>query len=265
MMTGPRRVTDTPRKRSWNSWPCPSGGYGRGLACGVDADVERVEVLRGPQGTLYGQGTSGGAIKIVTNQPDLEEYQAKFLGGVYNIDGGGTGYQINAALNLPMVKDVLGLRLVVYQRDEAGYIDRVAQPAVLAPILGPNNAANAIDLIEKNFNDEQTVGVRAQLRYEPSPDLVITPSVMYQRTKVGGRQTFQPMVGDLKEVRELANPEREEFVLAALRVEYDLDWAQLSSVSTLMKQKGTSVEDVSGFVRGILGDLQSPSDRKSVV
>jgi len=226
-------------------------------------DLSRIEVLRGPQGTLYGQGTSGGAIKIVTNQPDLSEFQAKFLGETYSVQDGELGYQANVALNFPLVDDVLGLRIVGMYRDEAGYIDRVAQPAALAAAFGPQNAVNALDLIEEDFNTERVTGFRMQLRYEPSANLSITPAVFYQKTDVGGRQTYQPLVGDLQEVRERNNRESEEVFHASMRLKYRFNWAELTFVSTYMEQNGRSDEDVSGFIRGIfeplLGPIAAPS------
>lgn len=238
-------------------------------------DISRIEVLRGPQGTLYGQGTSGGAIKIVTNQADLNEFQAKFLGEGYNLEHGELGYQANAALNFPLIKDTLALRLVGYYREEAGFIDRVAQPASQAAAFGPENAVNALNHIEEDFNDETTKGVRAQLRYEPSANFSITPSVIYQKTKVNGRQAFQPKVGDLQRVSEIQTPEEEEFVHASVRLNYQFDWAEFTYVGTYMHQTGESIEDISGFSRAslapLLGTLPGASplfifgDRKNVV
>ncbi|MFO7552931.1 MAG: TonB-dependent receptor plug domain-containing protein, partial [Haliea sp.] len=89
-------------------------------------DVERVEVLRGPQGTLYGEGAMGGAIRVITNKANPNRFDASTEVSLFAIENSDTSYALNGMVNIPLVEDKLGLRLVGYYRDEDGYIDNVA-------------------------------------------------------------------------------------------------------------------------------------------
>ena len=87
-------------------------------------DLNRIEILRGPQGTLYGAGSMGGTIKLVTNAPDTKQVAASVQGIGSGTDGGGFNHTENAMLNLPLLQDFAALRLVVTDKHIAGWIDR---------------------------------------------------------------------------------------------------------------------------------------------
>ena len=86
-------------------------------------DLERLEVIRGPQGTLYGQGAMGGMLKFVTNRPNLEEFDFKARGSAYSTDGGDDSYNADAMINAPLVKDTFGLRISGGYEDVGGFAD----------------------------------------------------------------------------------------------------------------------------------------------
>ena len=112
-------------------------------------DIERVEVLRGPQGTLYGAGSIGGTVRFITNSPDLTETSGELGIGFNNIDGGGNGYELNGVVNLPIVEDKLALRVVASTEDIAGWIDNTATG-------------------ESDINEADRTFVRAKLLYQPN-------------------------------------------------------------------------------------------------
>jgi outer membrane receptor protein involved in Fe transport len=87
------------------------------------SDFDRIEVLRGPQGTLYGANALGGVIKFVTTQPDTQSFSGRVDVGGSFVDGGGQGYNVSGAVNLPLVEDKLALRVSAYGREDPGYID----------------------------------------------------------------------------------------------------------------------------------------------
>ena len=109
-------------------------------------DVERIEVLKGPQGTLYGNGSMGGTIRIISKKPDLAEFQVAGEAGIQTTKSGDESYFAKGVLNAPLVKDRLAVRLAAYNFDNGGYIDDV--------YLG-----------EKNANDEHTWGGRLGRAY----------------------------------------------------------------------------------------------------
>lgn len=136
-------------------------------------DIDRIEILKGPQGTLYGASSMAGTIKMIPKKPDLNAVDAYVDGTMGNTDGGGFNWGINAMINTPLVEDKLGLRIVAWNDDRSGYIDNVR--------LGT-----------ENINDEHTYGGRAMVRLAASDNLTLDASIMIQRTDVGGTSRVTP-------------------------------------------------------------------------
>ncbi|MDR3511801.1 MAG: TonB-dependent receptor [Caulobacteraceae bacterium] len=151
----------------------------RGLIDPSVFDISRIEVLRGPQGDLYGSSSMGGTIKYVTNQPVLDRYGLQLQATGSATDGGAPNAMGNVLINVPLVKDVLALRASAYYRYQGGFIDQYR--------IDPTNilAAEPGSPVKKNVNTENTEGFRLQLRFQPDPTLTITPSVMYQYMRLG--------------------------------------------------------------------------------
>ena len=125
-------------------------------------DLDRVEVLRGPQGTLYGQGSMGGAIKLITNSPDLTTASAKLdLASGVKTDGR-PDYSFDTAVNVPIVQDRLALRVVVGHHDDGGYLDDARTG-------------------RKDVNGADSWNYRAKLLFSPNDDLRITGSAWIER------------------------------------------------------------------------------------
>ncbi|SMC98677.1 TonB-dependent receptor [Novosphingobium sp. B1] len=130
-------------------------------------DLNRVETLRGPQGTLFGSGSVGGTVRYITNQPKLGATEGQVAADVNVLDGGDVGYSAKGAVNVPLGENA-ALRVVGYGEHFAGFIDAVG------PAAG------------KNINDGERYGVRAALLFEPVAGLKITPRVVYQDIKTNG-------------------------------------------------------------------------------
>ncbi|NKB38558.1 MAG: TonB-dependent receptor [Gammaproteobacteria bacterium] len=172
-------------------------------------DLQRVEVLKGPQGTLYGGGSMGGTLRFITNKPNAEEFEGKISVEGSSVRYGDEGYQFNGMVNLPIIKDQLALRVVAFKRDDPGFIDNVA--------VG-----------KKDINDVDTEGGRAILRWTPTDRLTLTGSVYYQDQNVGGGFHYNPSIDkDNPQTDVLSNePYNDEQVLYNFKVEYSLDWAE---------------------------------------
>src|SRR6476469_2554574 len=130
-------------------------------------DLNRVETLRGPQGTLFGSGSVGGTIRYITNQPKLGVTEGTIEANVNTVDEGDIGYHLKGAVNLPL-GDTAALRVVGYGTHYAGFIDAV----------GPAGG--------KNINDGSRVGGRVSLLWEPTANIRITPRVVYQKVNANG-------------------------------------------------------------------------------
>jgi outer membrane receptor protein involved in Fe transport len=129
-------------------------------------DVERIEVLRGPQGTLYGEGSLGGTIKIITNRPDVEAFATNLEATGSDTSGGGFNSAVNGLVNLPLAGGRAGVRVTGLYREESGWID---------------NRADGSD----DVNDVETYGGRVAFRLTPGEDLDLQAIVNYQRDEVG--------------------------------------------------------------------------------
>ncbi|MGH8209652.1 MAG: TonB-dependent receptor, partial [Steroidobacteraceae bacterium] len=164
--------------------PGSTGSQGGVYAPDPDVgDVERVEVLKGPQGTLYGASTLGGLIKIVTKKPDLTNFDANFSAGGVAITDGGAGYSTRGAVNVPVIPGMLALRLSAYDREDPGFVDNV--------FTG-----------QKDINSDHAHGGTLKLRYQPIDKLDVEVTGLIQNLDSAGNtqeyisaQTLQPIYG----------------------------------------------------------------------
>ncbi len=219
-------------------------------------DVDRVEVLRGPQGTLYGASSMGGTVRLISNKPDAHDFSAKIDASLSTTKQGGENYNINAMANVPIIEDKLAVRLVGYYSDDSGYIDRYvgAFPLDNDPATFPDykNLGTAYKR-NKDVNDQTTKGARLVVRLQPTENLEIMPSVYAQRIKMNGSPTYDnpPGADHLGQFRIQDVPEvyNDEWVLYNLTMKYQMgDWAELMSSSSYFDRKSKQAEDVTELV-----------------
>src|SRR5579871_1415569 len=141
-------------------------------------DLDRVEVLRGPQGTLFGSSAEGGAIRFITPEPGLREYSGYPRADVGYTDHGDPSYEAGAAFGGPIVPDELGFRVSAWHRTDGGYIDHISA------IPGGYD--------DHNSNWSDTDVLRAALAFAPTESLKITPSVFYQHFYLNDSSGFEP-------------------------------------------------------------------------
>ncbi len=130
-------------------------------------DLNRVETLRGPQGTLFGAGSVGGTIRYITNQPKLDVVEGQVEGGINFLKGGDIGWDAKAAINMP-IANTLAARVVGYYTHFGGFIDAVG------PAAG------------NNINDGERFGTRVSLLWQPVPEVKVTPRLVFQRATANG-------------------------------------------------------------------------------
>jgi iron complex outermembrane recepter protein len=161
-------------------------------------DINRIEVLRGPQGTLYGAGAVGGAIKIITNQADPTQFEARASGAVEENAQHASGHDLEGMVNLPLLHDTLALRLVATQRTMDGYI------TVREPQFDNSAASAAFGVPLKNWSNQNIVATdantvtvksgRAGLTWLPTQDhdLEITAEYGEQKSDIGWAPAISP-------------------------------------------------------------------------
>jgi iron complex outermembrane receptor protein len=136
-------------------------------------DVERIEALRGPQGTLYGASSQSGTLRVITNKPDPAKFGAWAEAQLNSVSDGSNGYDVSAMLNAPIVPDKLALRLVGFSSKDAGFIDNV-----LAPSQG--ETFDNSDVAGEDVNSIETTGGRAALRWDINENVNTTLGVTFQ-------------------------------------------------------------------------------------
>jgi iron complex outermembrane recepter protein len=156
-------------------------------------DIQRVEALAGPQGTLYGASSQAGTLRIISNKPDPTEYDASYGLEVNTVEGD-MGYLGEGMVNLP-ISDRAAVRLVGWYRHDAGYIDNVYRERTF-PTSGIT--ANNRQFVEDNYNDADTYGARAALRVDLNDNWTITPQLMTQKQETEGSWSYDTSVGDLQ-------------------------------------------------------------------
>ena len=195
-------------------------------------DIERVEVLRGPQGTLFGEGSIGGTLRLVTRKPNLDEFDAWLQATGSGTRNGGTNYEAVAGVNLPLVEGKLALRMLGYRVDESGFVDNVT-------------------LDKKDVNQTDTSGFRVLARYAPSDQFSITGSILGQDTTVSGKAQYDPELGDLLQARTFDEALGDDFTLANLTFEWDLGGATLVGSTASFDREVVNLRDISPLLRGL--------------
>lgn len=203
-------------------------------------DVERVEVLRGPQGTLFGAGSLGGTFRIITNKPDPSEY----LGGV-SVSGaltnsGAPSYTADAMVNIPLSLDRSALRVAAFYDSYGGFIDD-------------------IQLDENNVNVATILGGRVSFSTDIGDRWSVLLTGNAQKISLDDTQYFSPDLGLLTRANLVAEPRQDQFYQAGFVVEGDLGWSNFLSSTTFIKRRIQNQSDASTAVPDLLDLSARPS------
>ena len=177
-------------------------------------DLDRIEVLRGPQGTLFGAGAEGGAIRFITPEPGLRTYAGYARDEISETLNGDPSYEVGAAVGGPIVEDRLGFRLSAWGRHDGGYIDRVSP--------------STEQTVDANANYQQSVESRAALTIVPVENLKVTASLLYQNVDSHDRSVYwstlsDPDADEFRQASRLRQPAADRFYLPALKIQVGLD------------------------------------------
>ena len=212
-------------------------------------DVERVEFLRGPQGTLFGSGSLSGALRILTHSPDLSHFDTSALVDIGNTpDGSALRQRYDAMVNIPLVTDTLGLRVVGFYRNEDGYL-------------------NNVGLKVKNSNSLTDGGGRAILLWQPADRLSIKLLASYEDSDPKDASLTNPLLGDLTRKSTIPDQYTSITKIYNATIGYRFDWAQLTSSSTYSDSDNRFNVDLAGTFPGELIPfyLYDPFETKTFV
>jgi iron complex outermembrane recepter protein len=224
-------------------------------------DLNRIEVLRGPQGTLYGSGSMGGTIKLVPNPPNLTNFETSAEGIFGDTDGGGFDHRENAMLNLPLVNDTLALRIVGTQSHDSGWIDRVVIANGDFPLetggdkVRGNVLAAPVAADYSDVNDTDLTAVRVSLLWKPTDNLSITPSAFYQRIQQDGLSEIDSNPGTNAHYEPFDSPEpfSDRFDLVSLNIQYAFNGFDLTSTTSRWTREEELRQDGSEEYQWVFG------------
>jgi outer membrane receptor protein involved in Fe transport len=207
-------------------------------------DLERVEVLRGPQGTLFGAGSEGGTIRFIQPTPDLHSYSAYMRSEVAGTENGDPSYELGAAAGGPLIDDRLGFRVSASYREDGGWVNR--------------EDYRTGQITEKDANYAQTIVVRAALKWAATDTLSVTPSVYYQELRLHDTSAYwgelsNPQAENFANGNAQRNPSTDPFSLAAVKLEWDAGFAVLTSNTSYFSRAQHSSEDYTEFDRTLFG------------
>lgn len=190
-------------------------------------DVQRVEFLRGPQGTLFGSGSLAGAMRIITNLPDPSGFEASALVDLGYTEGGGLRQRYNAMVNIPVKEDEAALRIVGFYKDEDGWVDNIG-----TGVEGANSLVN--------------YGARASFLIEPASNFSVRITGNYEHSKPADSGLTNPALGTF--VRRTDRPDLFQSELSNLNatVVWDMGFAELTSSSTFADINGEFIVDLAG-------------------
>jgi outer membrane receptor protein involved in Fe transport len=229
-----------------------SGLPGASLDTGSDQpdiklwDVERIEVLRGPQGTLYGNGSMGGAIRIISKRPDLSAFSAttEAEGGL--TDGGAPSWGVSGMLNVPIVLDRVAVRLTFYDRHQGGWIDNLERSEFA--LRQPSG---------QNQNFEHTWGSRLSVTLAASDRWNITSMFYYQKLQTGDSFETYPSFAQpdnpYVSAAFVRTPWDDESAMANLISTYDLGWASFVATGSYQNRVADQSLDTTRYLLSLFG------------
>lgn len=183
-------------------------------------DIERIESLPGPQGTLFGSSSQAGTLRYITNKPDTEKFSAQMDLEGGKIKGGEENYDASGHINIP-VADNFAIRMVGFYSHEGGYIDNVLGTT----LYGDRDNS---DVVEKNWNGYDSYGGRIAARWQINPDWEMTGSIIGQKSNADGNWESDPALGDYKITRFFDEFRDDKWLQYSLNFKGNLGFAELS-------------------------------------
>ena len=207
-------------------------------------DVDRVEVLRGPQGTLYGSSSMGGALRVLTAQPDPSAFAVNTELGGSTMEGGGGGYSAKSAVNLPLAANA-AVRLVGTYEHVPGYIN-LTVPGDYS-VTNPSSEP----LVARRVNDADIEGGRLLGLWKPTDELTIAPSIVFSRIDAGSNSTFYNNLPDFTVAGYIPSPQSSRLIVGNLAVTYNFGLASLLSSTSVLSRDVVTTNDFTLFFANI--------------
>ncbi len=216
-------------------------------------DLNRIEILRGPQGTLFGSGSMGGTVRLISNQPNLSQFQSTAQSVLSGTDGGGFNHKDNLMVNLPLIDDTLALRIVGTEDYTSGWIDRIV--AAPFPLAGGNPVGSVRGDVQSvpvqnqypGSNAYQIYAARVTLLWKPAENLSVTPSFFHTTSTQNGISAYDSVPGTEAHYQpfDIAEPLTDSLTAYSLNVNYSFPTFDLTSSTARWTRNSSQVEEAS--------------------
>ncbi|MFC3051047.1 TonB-dependent receptor domain-containing protein [Kordiimonas pumila] len=229
-------------------------------------DFERLEVLKGPQGTLYGGNAMGGAIKYVSRKPNMNETEVSTSAGLSTTKGGDVSYEGQAVLNYNVVEDKLAIRTGFLYRELGGYIDQVPDGEIVdwrystgtsADDFTPSTKTSLGTKSEKNHNDATMYVARFSALWTPDDSLTILPSLFIQRYELDNTSSFYPNLPGLQTSKRYEEPSEDKLDVFSLSITKNFGDLELTSLTGYVDRSVGWDRDYSFFIGSLVSPLYS--------
>lgn len=203
-----------------DEYSIPGGQGGETFIGNTDVrlwDIDRVEVLRGPQGTLYGAGSMGGTVRFISPTPSLDTMSARIQLGLSNTRYGGWNSRVAGAVGGPLIDGKLGARMSAFYERQSGYIDRVDESG---------------RLLEKDANHSPSYGARLAFQWEPDDSWKISPSFYLQKTESGSDANFSSNRPRYQKIARIDETIEDGFYMGGLNIQKRLGGVDIVSVTS---------------------------------
>lgn len=236
----------------------PISGFGSELSL---VDINRVELLRGPQGTLYGAGSLGGALRIIPNTPDFDGVHGSILAGYSDTGEKGSGNnRQEGIINIPVIDDVLAIRASVYRSDDSGFYENIAGSD---PVKSASAAlTTGVVRDQDDIGATETVGGRVILLYRPTDKMEAKLTYTRQDIDQDGVPNLQLALGDFRQTRYQTTNGQEglaaDIEMVNFQLDYDFGWVNAMSSTTWVDTRFFQDRDVGIFFTGLFGGLDMP-------
>jgi len=231
-------------------------GFGAVNAFPALFDLDRVEVLRGPQGTLFGAGAEGGVVRFITPEPSLTKDSGYARSEVASTEHGGASFELGAALGGPIIDNVLGFRISASFRRDGGWVDRASYTVTppTDPTMFTLQSPVLDGVTERHANWHETMTVRGALKWAVNDDVTVSPSIYYQKLHINDTASYWIALSDPASDRyyngnALHDPSFDPFWLAAIKVDWNLGFAQLTSNTSYFHRDQHSTSDYTQYLR----------------
>ncbi len=212
-------------------------------------DLDRIEVLRGPQGTLYGARSLGGTIRQITKKPNFEGTSSKFRASLSSTDeSDDLNYLVSGTVNVPL-SDRVAAKFSGFYEDKGGVFDR-AVGTIADSLAAPGTLAGAPNLVVEDVDSQETIALSAALLFQVNDNLTIEPRIMFQDTELDGFPLADTDPENFSQNRDINTPEfaEDDWTLATFNINYDTSWGTFTSATSYFDRETFEGEGSGSFI-----------------